>query len=151
MITSVTLSVARLFALIGLLFWTFYYWRYVGGLPRFLAQDGQLGIAGQLAFGAYGYLTLVVGVFLGTVYRQLSGIPGEEREEIDIRKIIKKPFRNADFWMAMFASPVIYAVLLQAVNLETLSLAAVFSLTLIGLQNGFVCNQLAESLFQAQD
>ena len=148
MFGSMTISKARLFAAIGLLFWALYIWRFSEGFPRFLAQDGQAGLLGQLAFGAYGYLTLVVGVALGTIYRHLSSISGDDRKSINIRDVIGQSFRHADFWMAMFASPVVYAILLPAVDLETISAAAIFSLTLIGLQNGFVCNALAESLFK---
>ena len=145
---GMTILRARLLAVLGLLFWAFYTWRFSEGLPRFLADDGQAGLLGQVAFGAYGYATLLVGVVLGAIYRRLSNIAGEDREDIRVGDVIGQAFRHADFWMAMFASPVVYAVLLPAVDLETTSAAAMFSLTLIGLQNGFACNVIARSLYK---
>jgi hypothetical protein len=48
--------------------------------------------------------------------------------------------------MGVFASPVVYVVLLQAVDFENVSVSGVIGLTLVGLQNGFVCESIAESL-----
>jgi hypothetical protein len=41
---------------------------------------------------------------------------------------------------------VVYVVLLQAINLERFTIAAFIGVTLVGLQNGFVCNVVADAL-----
>jgi hypothetical protein len=136
-------SLAIALAILGLLIWLGYAYYYVLDFPLFLTE-GKDGVWRQILIIVYGYTTLVIGVFLGSVYRRLKRIGDEER--VDIRAVIKSAITSTDFWLGMFASPVVYIILLQAISLDTFSLPAFIAITLVGLQNGFVCNIVADTL-----
>jgi hypothetical protein len=143
-------TVFRLLAVVALVFWVFYALRYVLGLPMFLTSEGEPSLLAKIGFIGYGYVTLLVGAFLGVVYKALREAKAEKKL-IKIGNVIEGALQGADFWMALFASPVVYVVLLQAVDLENISLAGLMGLTLVGLQNGFVCNTIAESIVNRGD
>lgn len=138
---------AKGLAVVGLAFWVAYVLLYVTSVPDFLADAGSITVESQLLFGAYGYLTLVAGVFLGSGYQMLKAQKAQGVTQVKITKLLRESVRHIDFWMGLFVSPLIYAILLQAIDLETIDAASVFSLTLIGLQNGYVCNTLADAFF----
>ncbi|MBB2962534.1 hypothetical protein [Methylobacterium sp. R2-1] len=142
--TSVQLSI--FLAAAGLVFWVVYVLKFILGDSLFLAGADDTKIGVQIAFGVYGYLTLLVGVFVGAVYQEIKSQKGAGNVEIAIGPSIGRALRGADFWLGIFASPVVYAVLLQAVNLETITASGFVGLTLVGLQNGFVCNTIAETI-----
>lgn len=143
-------TLSKLLALVALVFWVFYALRYVLGLPLFLTSEGEPGLLAQFGFIAYGYVTLLAGAFMGVMYNALREAKAEKKL-IKIGNVITGVLQSADFWMALFASPVVYIVQLQAVDLENISLAGFMGLTLVGLQNGFVCNTLAESMLNRGD
>ncbi len=142
-----TIGPAKALAVVGLVFWLAYILMYVTNIPDFLGDAGTASVVSQLLFGAYGYLTLLVGVFLGSGYQMLKAEKAKGKTRVKITKLLPQAVRNIDFWIGLFVSPLIYAILLQAVDLETIDAASVFSLTLIGLQNGYVCNTVADSFF----
>lgn len=142
-----SLGLARVLAVAGLVFWALYVIRYVFGVPLFLADEGGPSLAAQIIFLIYGYVTLLLGVFLGVVYKELRAARQEGRPRVHVGRVLRSTLQHADFWMGVFASPVVYIVLLQAVDLEDMSLTGIVGLTLVGLQNGFVCETLAESIF----
>lgn len=140
------LQMAKILAVGGLIFWLAYVSKYVFGAPLFLAAPTGNALGMQIGFGLYGYLVLLLGVFLGSIYQELRAIKATNRRRIRIGPTIRNAFRTPDFWLGIFASPVVYAVLLQAIDLEDLSASGIAGLTLVGLQNGFVCNTIAESI-----
>ena len=145
--TRISLGLAKTLAVIGLIFWILYVAVYISNLPSFLVDNQQLSFQGQIIFGLYGYITLLIGVFLGAVYQSLIyERDNNNRRAVNIGKVIHDAVQSVDFWIGLFASPVVYAVLLQAVDLESISAGAIFSLTLISLQNGYVCNRVADSV-----
>ena len=111
-----------------------------------LAPTGQSNIASEIALGVYGFVILLIGVFLGAVHNRLKAEKDGGASDIAIGKVIAVALRTPDFWLGIFAAPVVYVILLQAVDLETVSAAKIFALTLVGLQNGFVCNTAADGL-----
>lgn len=133
-------------AVIGLAFWIVYVLQYVLGVPLFLVSEKRSSLQSQILFIIYGYVTLLGGVCLGVLYRELQSRKAEPRSRVNVGRTIREALRGPDFWMALFASPVVYVILLQAINLEEISLAGILALTLVGLQNGFVCNSVAESI-----
>lgn len=137
-------------AIVGLLFWFIYVLKYVLGAPLFLAASEEIKLAYQIGFGIYGYLTLLVGVFIGAVYQEIKAAKTTGSTHIKIIQITRQALNSADFWLGIFASPVVYAVLLQAVNMEEISVGGFIGLILVGLQNGFVCNTIAESMINAK-
>lgn len=141
--TTMKSPVAIVLGIFGLLFWLGYAYYNLLDFPLFLVE-GKSSIGLQLLMIAYGYTTLLVGVFLGSVYRMVKKIGDED--SIDIRSVVKAALRSTDFWLGMFASPVVYVILLQAINLDKVSLVAFIGITLVGLQNGFVCNVVADTL-----
>lgn len=147
--TSINIAAARVLAILGLVFWILYVIRYVLGVPLFLASVQGPSVGAQIAFVAYGYATLLVGVFLGVVYKALKRTREKGRPRVKIGAVLRDACQHVDFWIGIFASPVVYVVLLQAVDLENISLSGTIALTLVGLQNGFVCEALADSLFSS--
>ncbi|MET1416830.1 hypothetical protein ABVF61_31535 [Roseibium sp. HPY-6] len=145
------INMARVLAILGLVFWAYYVIRYVFGVPLFLADGGAPSLGAQIAFLTYGYVTLLGGVFLGVVYKELKAARSRGKTKVNIWSVLRGAFKQIDFWIGVFASPVVYVVLLQAVDLENISLAGILALTLVGLQNGFVCETLADSLFSQVD
>lgn len=141
-----TLLFARILAFVGLLFWIFYILKYVFGAPLFLSSEERNQLAIQLGFGVYGYIVLLIGVFLGAVYQEIKVRKANGNNQIKIGKMIKRAVGSADFWLGVFASPVVYAVLLQAINISDITISGIFGITLVGLQNGFVCNTIADSI-----
>ncbi|PZQ88718.1 MAG: hypothetical protein DI534_11230 [Leifsonia xyli] len=140
------MQASMVLALVGLVFWVGYVLKFVLGDTLFLAGADDSKISLQVAFGVYGYVTLLLGVFLGAVYQEIKAQKAAGVTHFAIGGVIKQALRSADFWLGIFASPVVYAVLLQAVNMETITLSGFIGLTLVGLQNGFVCNTVAESV-----
>lgn len=132
--------------LIGLCFWVFASVNYINGSPLFLANNGASNLPTEIAFSAFGYVTLLLGVFLGAVYNRIKAERTAGTTQINIGATIGQAIQTPDFWLGIFASPVVYVILLQAVDLDNVSPGKVFALTLVGLQNGFVCNTIADSL-----
>ena len=148
MTKPISLKLALLLAALGLIFWVYYVLKYVFELPLFLAAQDGIGLSTQLLFLAYGYLTLVVGVILSSIYKELKLEKSRGRRRIKIQTVLRNAMRSPEFWMGVFASPVVYVVLLQAVDLENISIGGFVAVTLVGLQNGFVCNSIADALFE---
>ncbi len=148
MTKQISLKFSLLLAVVGLVFWVFYILKYVFELPLFLAAEDGIGLSTQILFLVYGYLTLVVGVILGAVYKELKLEKSRGRRRIKIAKVLRGSMQTPEFWMGIFASPVLYVILLQAVNLDSITIGGFIAVTLVGLQNGFVCNSIADALFE---
>jgi hypothetical protein len=140
------LTTAKILAAAGLIFWAYYFFTYLLGAPLFLNTEDDNRVATQIGFAVYGYVVLLVGVMLGAVYQELKIAKAEGKKQILIGSTVRRATKTADFWLGMFASPVVYAVLLQAIDLTNVTIASFVGSTLVGLQNGFVCNTIADSL-----
>jgi len=99
--------------------------------------------AGIIANGIWGFLMTIAGVFLGSAYRTLSLMKLKEgRKTVGRpRVIIKRLIGSIDLWLGIVAAPLVYALILQSAT--GLSAAG---LTVVGLQNGFCCLVIADSL-----
>lgn len=144
------LPFARALAVVGLIFWGYYVGNYVLGAPIFLNTDGDNQWAAQIGFGCYGYAVLLIGVVLGALYHEVGAAKEGDTRQIEIRSVIRNAFGSTDFLLGVFASPVVYAVLLQAVDLTNITASGVLGVTPVGLQNGFVCNTIAESMVKSR-
>lgn len=91
---------------------------------------------------AYGYAMTLIGVILGSTYRELQALRASGVKRIThIRRFFRDVFRSIDFWMSACGSPIVYALLWK--SLEGGSVAA---LTIVALQNGFCCTIIIEKL-----
>lgn len=143
------LALARVLALAGLAFWGYFLMRNIFEIPLFLNSAGDSALPLQIAFGVYGYAVLLFGVVLGAVYREIRARRQAGRKTIKIFTVMRQALSTIDFWLGVFASPVVYAVLLQAVDLTSISVSGFVGITLVGLQNGFACNAVADALLDS--
>jgi hypothetical protein len=140
-------TVAVLLAVIGLIFWIAYVEFVLTDSPKFLVGQSSLAGSGAKAILiVYGYATLVVGVFLGSGYRELKERRTKDIKQIKVSELFASILHSTDFWLGLFGSPVVYAILLQAIDLNNASVASAAGLTLVGLQNGFVCQSIADAI-----
>lgn len=144
MLNRKRLVTAKVLAIIGLIFWVYYIITYVFGVPVFLNTEDNSRVVAQVGFGVYGYVILLVGVMLGAIYQELK-VAKAEGKRIEIGSTMRRAAGTADFWLGVFASPVVYAVLLQAIDMTNVTMGSFVGITLVGLQNGFVCNTVADS------
>lgn len=143
------LFITKLLAVVGLIFWLYYFFTHIVGAPLFLTVEDDSRVATQIGFGVYGYVILLVGVMLGAIYQELKVVKAEGRRQIKIASTMRRATRTPDFWLGIFASPVVYVVLLQAIDMTNVTTGSFIGLTLVGLQNGFVCNTVADSLINS--
>jgi hypothetical protein len=140
-------TIAVLLAIVGLVFWIAYVEFVLADSTKFLVGQASLSTTGLKAIlVVYGYLTLVVGVFLGSGYRNLKERRAAGGKILKINKFLGEVFQSVDFWLGLFGSPVVYAILLQAIDLTNVSFGSAAGLTLVGLQNGFVCQSIADAI-----
>lgn len=78
-----------------------------------------------------GYLCMVFGMVLGVLARALMRMRDLGQDEVDIRAFVRSSFRRVDFWLSLFASPVIYGGILTSRNL------GVHQFCYFALQSGF--------------
>lgn len=139
--------IAVLLAIAGLIFWIAYAELVLTDAPKFLVGESSLaGSKAKAILIVYGYATLVVGVFLGSGYRELKDRRTKEVKQVKVKELFGSILHSVDFWLGLFGSPVVYAILLQAIDLNNASVASAAGLTLVGLQNGFVCQSIADAI-----
>jgi len=81
----------------------------------------------------FGYLATVAGVILGSVYRQLRQLQDRRVQKVP-KGFLGNCLRSIDLWMGLCASPIVFALLMQAsagMNLPGIAIVA--------LENGFCC------------
>ncbi|HYO11972.1 MAG TPA: hypothetical protein VE685_02110 [Thermoanaerobaculia bacterium] len=94
----------------------------------------------------FGYLVTVVGVVLGSFYRELKRRQEQGITSIDnFRAYASSVVRSIDLWMGLFASPLVYALILKTTDGASLS-----GVTIIGLENGFFCTLVLEAATRRQ-
>ena len=114
--------------IIGFILW----WQLIGDTPlSFGAQE--VPKTNNWSIIIYGYIITLVGVILGTAYRELQRRKESGQTQIT-KAVVKDIFTSIDLWMSLLGSPLVYALLWK--SLEGGSVA---SLTIVALQNGFCC------------
>lgn len=109
---------------------------------------GALAVPEEPRLGAlvFGYLVTVVGVVLGSFYRELKRRQEQGMKSINsFRSYASSVVRSIDLWMGLFASPLIYALILKTTDGASLS-----GVTIIGLENGFFCTLVLEAATRQQ-
>jgi hypothetical protein len=122
------LGLAALAAVVGF----FAYWYLVPRSNSFGMFEGNEvnGARLGLSFGA-----TILGVVLGSFYRQLRKMQSENKETIDdIGAFLSQMFRSVDMWLGLAGSPIVYALLLQSTSGMNLP-----GLLVVALENGFCC------------
>ncbi len=117
-------------------------WRYLLGseLLRFGANAVPEQPGARVL--VYGYIVTLVGVVLGSAYRELQA--RKQRGETSIngfRSFLGSVFLSLDFWMSLCGSPLVYALIWKSMEGGNLA-----GLTTIALQNGFCCTVIISSL-----
>jgi hypothetical protein len=103
----------------------------------FESETTQTALRVSLSFGA-----TICGVVLGSLYRGLKILRDAGVQRIPkVSRFLSGSFRSVDMWLGLVAAPVVYALLLQSSSGMTLA-----GLVVTGLQNGFCCLVLANSL-----
>jgi hypothetical protein len=90
----------------------------------------------------YGYMITLVGVVLGSAYRELQ--TRKQRGETRIkspRSFFSAVFLSLDFWLSLCGSPLVYALIWKSMEGGNLA-----GLSTIALQNGFCCTVIIGSL-----
>lgn len=117
-------------------------WRYLLGseLLRFGANAAPEQPGARVLI--YGYVITLIGVVLGSAYRELQ--TRKQRGETTIRsprRLLRAVFLSLDFWMSLCGSPLVYALIWKSMEGGNLA-----GLTTIALQNGFCCTVIIGSL-----
>lgn len=81
-----------------------------------------------------GYALTVMGVLLGTGYRSLQAMKVAGKDFPGLPNFSRQMGRSVDLWMGLFASPIVFALILQSTGG-----AGWAAITAIALQNGFSC------------
>lgn len=90
----------------------------------------------------YGYAITLLGVVLGSVYRELQARRQRGETHIkNMKKFFGSVFLSLDFWMSLCGSPLVFALIWK--SMEGGSVAG---LSTIALQNGFCCTVIVSSL-----
>jgi hypothetical protein len=137
-------------------------WKTIGTIVLYLAL-AYIGFAGfkylatnqPLRFGtnevpatqglgviSYGYLITLVGVLLGSAYRELQARRDKGETQLgSVTEFATTVLRSIDFWLSLCGSPIVYALLWK--SLEGGNRAG---LTIMALQNGFCCTMVVGAL-----
>ena len=87
------------------------------------------------------FLTTLLGVFLGAVYRRLVKMQGAGRKTVRYRVLFRDVLRSIDFQIGLFGAPVVFGLLWQAIS--GLSMEAML---VIALQNGFASHAILKEV-----
>ena len=94
---------------------------------------------------AYGFLITLVGVFLGSGYRELQRQKESGKTNIVISEFFRNIFTSIDLWMGLFGAPIVYALLWKSIGDSSIA-----GLSVIALQNGFCCTLIASNLINGK-
>lgn len=116
------------------------WWIVVGSPVRFGAvAASESTVVWRLALG---YLMTVVGVVMGSGYRNLQA--RRERGETEIpglQKFARSVLFSVDFWLGVCGSPLVYALLVRATDGGNMA-----GLIAIAMENGFFCTVIISGL-----
>jgi hypothetical protein len=90
-----------------------------------------------------GFLVTILGVLCGTIYREAMERRnnGERQISGDLKSFFRSIYKSTDFIMGVSASPIIFSLLIDAMNGISTT-----GFIIIALQNGFACSAIAGSL-----
>ena len=119
-----------LLAIIGFVAW----WRLVQ--PQQLQWGAQsIPASDNFLIVVYGYAVTLIGVMLGSGYRELQKLREGGKTNIEnVGLFFKGIFSSIDLWMGLLGSPIVYALLWKSIDSSNVS-----GLTIVALQNGFCC------------
>jgi hypothetical protein len=134
-------TVYALLAVVG-----FTAWKYLITIgPTRFGSSEPVPTSGNYCIVAFGYLVTLLGVLLGSVYRQLRARADAGTTSVgDPRLFFGTVFTSVEFWMSMCGSPIVYALLWKSVGGGDLS-----ALTIIALENGFCCTTILSNFVKA--
>jgi hypothetical protein len=90
----------------------------------------------------YGYAITLLGVVLGSAYRELQARKQRGETRItSLRDFAGAVFLSLDFWMSLCGSPLVYALIWKSMSGGNIA-----GLSTIALQNGFCCTVIISSL-----
>jgi hypothetical protein len=90
---------------------------------------------------AYGYAMTVLGVILGSAYRELKTKRDRgERTISSVRDLGSSVFYSIDFWMSLCGSPLVYALILKQTDGGSFAGIAVMA-----IENGFCCTLIVNA------
>ena len=88
------------------------------------------------------YASVVAGVILGSLYRQLRTVQGPTIN--DVKGFSRQAFRAVDMWLGLVGSPLVFAMLLR-----TTDGMSIHGMVIVGLENGFCCLIILNGLLSA--
>lgn len=95
----------------------------------------------------YGLTVTLVGVVLGSAYRELQCMKQAGHRRIHgVRELVISVVYSIDFWMGLCGSPILFSIIWQSADQ-----LAVAPLTLIAIQNGFCCTVVLPTLLGRRD
>jgi hypothetical protein len=111
--------------------------------PRQLQFGAQVVPAnGNIWVVIYGYVLTLIGVCIGTAYRELQKLKQAGQTQIpNARHFINSLLTSIDLWMGLIGSPIVYALLWKSLDQGDIS-----GLSVIALQNGFCCTLILSNL-----
>lgn len=127
-------------SVLGIVFGFAFFWWLVPGGDSFGFFEGSESDWVRLSVA---FLSVVLGVILGSFYRQLKQLNSQRIESL--RSFFANTFRSVDMWLGLVGSPVLFALLLRATDG-----ISVEGMVIIGLENGFCCLLLLNGLLQQE-
>lgn len=89
-----------------------------------------------------GYILTLVGVIVGTAYRELQSRKDKGETILpDFNLFLKSIFLSIDFWLGICGSPLVYALIVQATEGGGMA-----GLAVMAIQNGFFCTVVISGL-----
>jgi hypothetical protein len=126
----------------GFLLWL---WLATGGMQSFGAVAAPTGTSWWVVAAGYG--ATILGVVLGSIYRELARLRDRGiTEVVSVPMFLRHVARSVDFLMSVVASPLVYALILRGVEAPGIS-----SYIVIGIQNGFACLAVTSSFLGKQE
>ena len=123
----------------------FFAWRLITGNNWGVFGANETVVATPLGEVLYGYLVTLVGVLLGSVYRELQDLRNSGTKRIAHPKaFVKALFSSVDLWVSLCGSPIVYALLWKS-----LAGGGPAGLTIVALQNGFCCTMVLGNLVKS--
>lgn len=121
-------------------------WAYMGLGDQGLNFQNEGPDKSEILLVAYGYVMTVFGVLLGSTYRTLDRMRDAGQTQIgDFLVFGRDIIRSVDLWMALLASPIVYAALWKTIENQAWA-----SLTIFPLENGFACLALISAIIRRQ-
>ncbi len=139
-------SSLRTLGLIFAIFISFCVTYYFVGSSRLSSVNGAFGVDAnstlESALTAGGaFLTTLLGVLLGSLYRRLLNMQQAGRKSVKFRVLLRNVARSIDFQIGLVGAPVVFGLLWQAIS--DISLAGML---VIALQNGFTSHAILKEL-----